>query len=104
MVTKLKNINRERIKIKRGMQQQIGVNLAIKQTLKEEVGKDESYAETLNRILTTNTQMAELLVTLIKNFQKTPNKMGEILKIIPQNLRNLYKAVVNERKSKKKPI
>lgn len=99
---KLKDINKATIKIRRGEQKQIPVNEEIKQALKEECGDGEKYAETIDRVLKTNEQKTELLVTLVESFEDTPSKMTEILSSIPENLRELFGAIINERKERKR--
>ncbi len=102
VVLKLKDINKKRIKISRQDQKKIGINLVVKQSIKQEASEKETYAETINRVITTNRQMTDLLGTMIENVADTPNKMTDLLTSIPQNLRDLLEAVVNERKAKKK--
>lgn len=101
MVMNLKDINKKRIVIRRGEQKRIGVNQEIKDAIKQEANEGETSAETLNRILTTNHQMTELLLALVENMEETPSKMTDLLVAIPQNLRNLFEAIVNVRESEK---
>jgi len=99
---KLKDINKERVEIKRGEQKQIPVNEEIKAALKRVKSKDESQAETINRVLKTNAQMTDLLITMVESMETVPDKMSNLLMIIPEKLRNLFEAIVNEKKTRNK--
>jgi len=102
VVIKLKDINRRRIKIRRGEQKQVPVNDEIKQIIKQAACDGETQAETVDRVFRTTNQMTELLSTLISSLEDTPSKMNEVLSYLPDNLHNLFEAVRNEKKRHKK--
>lgn len=90
MIMKLKDSQKKRIVIKRGDQKFIGINLEIKNKLKESGLEGESYAETINRVVETNNDMNELLITLVQSLESTPEKMSEVLLSLPESLHNLF--------------
>lgn len=102
VVMKLKDINKERIKISRHAQKKISVNQEIKEALEKESGEGETQAETISRVIKTNHQMTELLITMVESVEAVPNKMGDLLKVIPLNLKDLFKVVINEKERRKK--
>lgn len=102
VVVKVKDLNKERIPIKRGEQKHIPVNQEIKESIIRQKAENETQAETINRVLKTNEQMTDLLITMVKSMEEIPNKMTEILNIIPNNLKNLFEAVRNEKRDQYK--
>jgi len=102
VVMKLKDINKRRIKIKRGEQKHIPVNETIKQKVIEQASANETQAECVDRVFETSNQMTELLGTLVSSLEDTPAKMTEFLSSLPESLSNLFEAIRNEKKTKKK--
>jgi hypothetical protein len=101
LVMNLKDFNKERIKITRDKQIKVGVNKDIKQAITDESCEGESHAETINRVIKTKNQMTDLLLVMVQNLEQTPGKMTDLLSTIPNNLKNLFEAVLNEQKHKK---
>lgn len=100
MVIKLKDSTKKRTIIKRGDQKFIGINLEIKNKIKETSIEGESQAETIDRVFTVNQQMTELLVTLVSNFEETPSKMADLMSTIPLSLKNLLNQLRTKEKKK----
>ena len=98
MVHKLKDLNKEKIVIKRNEQRHIPVNQEIKEAINQERIDGETQAETINRVLKTKSQMSDLLITMVESMEESPTKISAILGIIPTHLINLFEAIRNEKR------